>query len=255
VLDTDGNTYAFGGNFKVFNNDNLVVFANKSTGFDADAGIDQGTNTVQQPERSKGYEAGFKAALPGSKLDFTLDWFENTKYNVSIANPAYLNPGAGIPQYLGSGTDFIHGVMLDASSHVSDAISVVWDVAYMPSSLISAPSTPANVGRTLLDVPVWEYGVAARYQFLNGWLKGAAVGVSTNYQSSILESYATATSYQFVEQSTVLWNAFVHYAWKTGRIQHQVGVNLKNIFNRYYLDYAGAPMPQATINVTYSIRL
>jgi len=254
VLDTDGNTYAIGGNFKVLGNDSLVLFGNKSTGFDSEAGIDLGTDSIEKPEKAQGYEAGFKSALLNEKLDFTLAWFQNVKDNINISNPAYLNPGAGIPEYLGSGTDYVHGVTMDASSHLTDNISLVADFAYMPSKLVAAPNTPANVGLPLVDVPKRSFGFAARYQFRDGWPKGLSVGVSTNYQSSIIESYATSSAYQFVETPTLFWNAFVNYSWKTGRLQHRAGLNFKNIFNRYYLDYSGSPYPGATIYFTYALK-
>jgi len=254
VIDTNANTYALGAVYKVLPNDNLALFVNKSTGFDSNVVVDQGIGSIEKPEYSWGWEAGAKSALLNERVDFTASWFEITKNNVSIANPSYLNAGAGIPQYIGAGVDFVHGATLDASFHVSDAISVIGDMSYMRSKLVASASTPANVGDVLPFTPTYLFGLAARYQFLNGWLKGFSVGVSTNYDGGMLVSYATTTAARIRLPSVQLWNAFAHYTWKTGHFQQTLGVNFKNIFNRYYLDDLGEPNPQATITGDYSLK-
>jgi outer membrane receptor protein involved in Fe transport len=235
-------TYSYGANFKVLG-DALVLFGNHSTSFDSNLTVDQGTGTVQAPEHGSGDEFGIKSAMLDERLDFTADYFDITKNNVSIANPSYLNPGSGIPQYLGAGVDRVKGLSVDSSFHVNDNLTVIGDFAYMPSKLVAAPTTPLNVGDELPFTPKYTFGGAFRYQFLTGSLKGWAVGVGTDYIGGYLVSEATATAYKIENPSVQLWNAFVQYQWKIGRYRMSLAYNIKNAFNHFYVDNQNHPNP------------
>lgn len=234
-------SYVLGANYKVFNNDSLVLFGNRSTAFDPRTTIDAGTGEPQDNERSAGWELGIKSLAFDQRLAFTLSTYEIKKLNIPNQNPDY-NDGAvpGVPQFLGQGVERARGAELDMSLRLTPSVTILGSAGYMNARVIESPDDRSLEGDVLLRIPKLTGSMTVRYAFRRGWLKGVRTGVSGSYLGGVLVGRESASRLREERGPIRLANAFASYGWRTDRkYSHSIQVNVLNLTDEFYLDVSG----------------
>ncbi|MEN3952385.1 TonB-dependent receptor [Iodidimonas sp. SYSU 1G8] len=155
--------------------DGLSLFAGYSEGF---RGVVAGGfyGVTPKPETSQNWEAGFKFTAPIKGLTGTASLYQITRQNVITPDPA--NPFF----YLQTGEQRARGAELDLIYEPNPAFSMLFNYAYTDAEVTKDNALP--VGDRLRAVPTHSGRLAVRYRFLDGDLKGLAVGAGITAVSS-----------------------------------------------------------------------
>ncbi len=234
-------SYVVGANYKLFNDERVVLFGNRSTSFDPRTTIDAGTGEPQENERSAGWEIGIKSLSFDQRLAFTLSAYEIKKLNIPNENPDY-DEGAtpGVPQFLGQGVERARGTELDMSWRVTPAVTILGSVGYMDAQVVENPDDPSLEGEDLLRIPKITGSLTARYAFRHGWLKGVRAGLSGSYLGGVVIGRASASRLREERGPVRLANAFLSYGWRPSRkVSHSFQFNVLNLTDEFYLDITG----------------
>ena len=171
-----------------------------------------------KPEESAQTEVGFRLKdLAG--VTATLAWFDLTRKNVAIGDPA--NPGFSIQ----AGKQRSRGVDLDLRWQASP--SWAWIAAFTTQTAeITEDSNATLVGKQLFNVPEQSARLATRYDFRSGDLTGLGLGLGVTHHSR-LPGNSTNT---FFTPATTVWDAQLSYSlWKA-----RLGLNVLNLTDKKY---------------------
>lgn len=230
--DEDALSYTIGANYKL-RGDDLVWFANHSTSFEPNVGIDAGTQAVVPNETAWGLETGLKGTLLNDTLVWSASIFEIKKEDVAISNPDYSSAALpGTPQFILGGREEAKGYEADLRWNASRS----WYVQVGGSFVDAIVTAPASARDRLTKAPRYGGYAATRYVFREGGLKGIRIGASTSYTGDYLFNRGSTTRFRQVHPSVVLHNAFVGYSWRTRDLgTHTVMFNAQNLFDKFYL--------------------
>lgn len=230
--------------------ENVSLYANYSESFNPGSAtdLDYNGNPIGNQE-GEGLEAGIKASLFDSHLNFTAGVFRIEKSNLPFtatnASGVSLPPASGVGSYKVTGAQRSQGVEFDLTYIPSR--SWLLGVSYGKNNVhwaeISplAPRSQSLVGRPPEGVPLENLAVTTRHEVASGALKGFNVRAAARYQgrAAISPSIVDASGNMFFIPSYVTWDFGVGYGWKALGFKHRLDVNVRNAFDKEY--YRGGP--------------
>lgn len=246
----DATSYTLGVNYKILGDD-LVWYANHSTGFEPTVSIDAGTLAVVPSETSRGVETGFKGSLFEDSFVWTASIFEINKEDVAISNPDYSSAALpGTPQYILGGKEHSKGYELDGRWNVNSNLFVQAGGSFIDATV----TEPASARDRSIKSPRYSGYAATRYSFNRGALKGFRVGASMSYTGDYLYNRGSATRFRQVHPAVTLWNGFVSYNFRTNqRLRHSVAFNVLNLTDEYYLQDTFRLARGREMRLTYTV--
>lgn len=246
----DALSYTLGANYKL-RGDNLVWFANHSTGFEPTVSIDNGTQAVVPNETSTGFETGLKGSLFNDELSWTASLFTLKKNDVAISNPAFSTAALpGTPQFILGGQEESKGYEVDGRWNVNPSLYVQAGGGFVDAVV----TDPSDARDRIAKAPRYGGYLATRYVIRTGTWKGLRCGASTSYTSDYLFNRGTATRFRQLHPAVVLHNAFVGYTWRApGKLTHSVALNAQNLFDKFYLQDTFRLARGRELRVTYTV--
>jgi iron complex outermembrane recepter protein len=241
----------------------ISTYLNWSRAFDADS---QGKRALsdRSMEHSTGIDYGFKAGLLEDRLQFTLGGFHTERFDVSVTD---VDPATGETITTNDGAYLSRGGEFDATWRVVDGLTVLVSYAYVNSRQTDAGRDTDAVGRPPARQPEHAGSLAFKYNF-TGRLRGFSVNagyvytggsyVVTNTAGGIFDSRTrvyignnnqrnlTVPSFSKVDFGT-------RYQWRSGKLGHAVGLNVKNVFDREYIKSSRVYGDRRSYFVSYSL--
>ncbi|AZF40908.1 Ferrichrome-iron receptor [Pseudomonas sp. R1-43-08] len=218
------------------------VFANASTSFKPNSGVDAGGQTFK-PEEGVGYEMGIKTELFDDRLSATLAAFHIEKENVLTLDPS-TNTNRAMGKARSQGFD------LQLTGQVTDAIRVIGAFAYIDAEVTKGDNTiPA--GSRILGVAKRSGSLLGVYEFQDGALRGSDLGAAFTYVGD--RSGEAGTGFELPAYHTV--DLLAHYK-ATENVT--VGLNLNNLFDEKYYERSYSSYwvsPGEPRNLTLSLTL
>ncbi|WP_426115091.1 TonB-dependent siderophore receptor [Pseudomonas sp. DSP3-2-2] len=222
----------------------LGVFANASTSFKPNNGLDAAGKTFK-PEEGVGYELGIKTAWFDERLSATLAAFHIEKENVLALDPASDSSRA-------MGKARSQGVDLQFNGQLSEAIRVIGAFAWIDAEVTKGDATiPA--GSRILGVARRSGSLLGVYEFQNGAFKGSDLGAALTYVGD--RSGESGGNFELPAYHTV--DLLAHYKASDNVT---VGLNLNNLFDekyyeRSYSNYWVSPGEPRNLTVSLSLSL
>ncbi len=155
-------------------NDRLSAYSSYSQSFTPNSGTTV-AGAALEPQRGQGYEIGIKSDLIDGKLFATLAYFDISKQNVPVTDPA--NPLFSIT----SGEQSSRGIEFDISGEPAPGLKLVASYAYTDAK-VSANSDPTLVGKKLFGVPEHAASLWATYELQRGQMQGLGFGAGLNFK-------------------------------------------------------------------------
>ncbi len=220
------------------------VFANASTSFKPNSGLDANGKTFK-PEEGVGYEVGIKSELFDDRLSTTLAAFHIEKENVLALDPA-TNTSRAMGKARSQGLD------LQLTGQVTDAIRVIGAFAYIDAEVTKGDrAIPA--GSRILGVAKRSGSLLGVYEFQDGVLRGSDLGAAFTYVGD--RSGEAGTQFELPAYHTV--DLLAHYK-ATENVT--VGLNLNNLFDekyyeRSYSNYWISPGEPRNLTVSLTLNL
>jgi outer membrane receptor protein involved in Fe transport len=267
---TDAVSPQIGLNYKV--TPRQTFFVNCSTSFTPQGSLGDRGERLEN-ETGTGYEAGFKSLFLDGRLSVTTSIYSITKKHVktteleeyelrdAVGN-LVLDPVTGEPVIRTDrrtrtlGTVKSEGIEVDFNYKIGESLQLIGGWGYVNPRITYAGTDLDAVGRRPARTAKMNGGVAGKYNIRSGPLKGLSLNLGFRHTG---DSYAqnptgggTVGADGFVRDhnggrdirtpSYTLWEAGAGYEWRMGKFRHRVRVNLKNIFDKKYIDtsaYAG----------------
>ncbi|CAI2795065.1 TonB-dependent siderophore receptor [Pseudomonas fluorescens group sp.] len=196
------------------------VFANASTSFKPNSGLDANGKTFK-PEEGVGYEVGIKSELFDDRLSATLAAFHIEKENVLALDPA-TNTSRAMGKARSQGFD------LQLTGQVTEAVRVIGAFAYIDAEVTKGDKAiPA--GSRILGVAKRSGSLLGVYEFQDGVLRGSDLGAAFTYVGD--RSGEAGTRFELPAYHTV--DLLAHYK-ATQNVT--VGLNLNNLFDEKYYE-------------------
>ncbi|SFU61488.1 TonB-dependent siderophore receptor [Pseudomonas sp. OV546] len=196
------------------------VFANASTSFKPNSGLDANGKTFK-PEEGVGYEVGIKSELFDDRLSATLAAFHIEKENVLALDPA-TNTSRAMGKARSQGFD------LQLTGQVTEAVRVIGAFAYIDAEVTKGDKAiPA--GSRILGVAKRSGSLLGVYEFQDGVLRGSDLGAAFTYVGD--RSGEAGTRFELPAYHTV--DLLAHYK-ATENVT--VGLNLNNLFDEKYYE-------------------
>ena len=220
------------------------VFANASTSFKPNSGLDANGKTFK-PEEGVGYEVGIKSELFDDRLSATLAAFHIEKENVLALDPA-TNTSRAMGKARSQGFD------LQLTGQVTEAVRVIGAFAYIDAEVTKGDKAiPA--GSRILGVAKRSGSLLGVYEFQDGVLRGSDLGAAFTYVGD--RSGEAGTRFELPAYHTV--DLLAHYK-ATQNVT--VGLNLNNLFDekyyeRSYSDYWINPGEPRNLTVSLTLSL
>lgn len=196
------------------------VFANASTSFKPNSGLDAGGKSFK-PEEGVGYEVGIKSELFDERLSATLAAFHIEKENVLAMDPATDTNRA-------MGKARSQGLDLQVTGQVTDAIRVIGAFAYIDAE-VTKGDKEIPTGSRILGVAKRSGSLLGVYEFQDGALRGSDLGAAFTYVGD--RSGEAGTGFELPAYHTV--DLLAHYK-ATKNVT--VGLNLNNLFDEKYYE-------------------
>ncbi|OAJ46524.1 TonB-dependent siderophore receptor [Pseudomonas marginalis] len=198
----------------------IGVFANASTSFKPNSGLDANGKTFK-PEEGVGYEVGIKSELFDDRLSATLAAFHIEKENVLALDPA-TNTSRAMGKARSQGFD------LQLTGQVTEAVRVIGAFAYIDAEVTKGDKAiPA--GSRILGVAKRSGSLLGVYEFQDGVLRGSDLGAAFTYVGD--RSGEAGTRFELPAYHTV--DLLAHYK-ATENVT--VGLNLNNLFDEKYYE-------------------
>jgi iron complex outermembrane recepter protein len=224
-------TVQSGLNFRL--NSRVTLYGSYSTSFQPQTVLDDAGNAFP-PQLGKGYDAGFKTSLlAGDQLFLTLGYFELTHENIvesQVVDNRTVNLLSG---KLGS-----HGVEFSLGGVVAKALTIKMGMGYTDAKILTNKNTPILQGLPPRAVAKWNGGMAVKYDFRKGRIKGAYVGTNVNYLSKARYNNSNvSTLVHFYLPGWTKVDFSTGYGWRSANQKYNqaVGLVLKNAFDRFYM--------------------
>ncbi|OAM88804.1 TonB-dependent receptor [Termitidicoccus mucosus] len=230
----EATTFSVGANLKLFG-DALVFYANYGTGFTISNTYDQGNGNFMPNITSRGVEIGFKGSFLGDRFIYTLSAYNIKKKGVPVTNDLWnssIGANPDIPQFLGDGIDRSKGFDGEIKWKPSSGLTLTVGGAYMEPTTYSRAITPMT--DRMINIPRVNAYATTVYNFKNGVLKGLGLGGSITHQGDRLVGRVSGSRLRMAEPSTILAGCFASYAWKKGKWQNSLRLNVTNLFDKEY---------------------
>lgn len=179
------------------------------------------------PETGLQYEAGIKWRSPAERVMATLAFYELTRDNVAIADPA--NPGFSI-----NGGEFrSKGIEFDVAGQLTSSLQIIGNYTHTDTRVLSSDTLP--VGARIMNVPTDSGSLWLRYTIQNGWLRGFGLGFGVFASSD----KAGDNNDSFKLPGYTRYDAALYYRRElaSGPLSAIYGrVNFFNVFDRKYYE-------------------
>lgn len=182
-------TYQLGALVKA--TDWLSLFANKSTGFNPQPQINSNTGLALPNNTSDGYDYGIKSALMGGRLNLTLDRFAIDEYNLAVTET---DPVTSQKDTILSGELQAKGFEFDFNYQLTANLIVLGDWGYTQTQTVNSYALTFLDDTPVRRVPRDNAGIALRYQFSSGPLRGLFVVADATYDSKSLVNLGSGKS-------------------------------------------------------------
>jgi outer membrane receptor for ferric coprogen and ferric-rhodotorulic acid len=230
-------------------------------------------------QRGEGLEAGIKASLFSERLNFTLTYYDTDKKKVprtarDTDGTAFTIPGS-TDAYSNLNDINTRGVELDLNCRATPALNFLVAAAY---NKVSYTWVQNATEQYLLQVPPdstprWIASAAFTYKVNQGTFKGLNLRLGVRYMGAMIVNNSTASvfgnskvrapdisignrtyrQYYFENPAYILVEGGIGYGWRSGKINHNVGINLKNALDTIYMRGSRPGDPMALI-LSYEIR-
>lgn len=220
----------------------IGVFANASTSFKPNNGLDAGGQSFK-PEEGLGYEVGIKSELFDDRLSATLAAFHIEKENVLA-----LDPTTDVNRAMGKARS--QGFDLQLTGQVTDAIRLIGAFAYIDAEVTKGDKA-IPTGSRILGVAKRSGSLLGVYEFQEGALRGSDVGAAFTYVGD--RSGEAGSHFKLPAYHTV--DLLAHYKASDNVT---VGLNLNNLFDEKYYERSYSNYwvtPGEPRNVTVSLTL
>lgn len=192
-----------------------------SESFSPTATMNPETNAPMKPETGRQYEVGVRYQPSGSKSKYSAAVFDLRRHNYVTYTPTY--------EPKQTGEISVRGLELEANFQPVKNMNVMAAYTYTPRAIVTASSTPSEIGKQMQAVSRNQLSIWADYRFALGLKLGVGarfMGANRGYQES---ASATVPSY------TVL-DALVGYDIE----RWSLALNIRNLANRIYLGNCSA---------------
>lgn len=256
----------------------LHVYGSYSQSYFVDQTANIGTiaDSNFQPETAKGWDYGIKGSFLNERLNFTLGGYYINRYNVGVTEIYEVPPvGSGIfnTETLYDGNQLVRGWESDLSWRITDDLTFGGSFAEVNSKYTYFGSgAPEAVGRSVNGVAPENGSAYLKYVFDHGAAKGLSLNALATYVASTPseapnagDTVSTTTGTAIVKGSTyqwklrtpsfTIWNFGVHYRLPhtVHGLNQEIGVNLNNAFNKFYLRTGRTLGDSRTLLITYTI--
>jgi iron complex outermembrane recepter protein len=240
----DDLTYNVGLNYNL--SSETVLFASHSTSFNPKGNVYSHTGKPMPNERGEGYELGFRAKLPGNRVDLGASYFHIERQNIRIQNPAFdplVDSPSLKPEFVAGGLDRSKGFEVYANGKVSDELSARLSLGTADAKHIKSLDGWRQ-GLPLVRTPEWNYSVGASYARRSGLLKGFNLSAAYRAQSGyrLQDRAPTAADRRGALRAEAGGNLDLAagYRWKSGdRFRQVVRVALKNALDDVFIEGSG----------------
>lgn len=179
-------TYQAGINYRLI--PALTFFASTSTSFMPQPGTGfrlnatgTGVDTFGLPnEQGEGYEAGVKVSLMHDRLNFTVSLFDIERTDV-VQSSVSVNIGTTQQTVTPINTEAAEGVDLDFSFVLTDELQVFGAYGYNNAEVKESDFSRWLIGSRLRRAPQHNGGVAFKYEFKEGALRGLFFNAGVKY--------------------------------------------------------------------------
>lgn len=196
------------------------LFANASTSFKPNNGLDAGGKTFK-PEEGVGYEVGIKSELFDERLSATLAAFHIDKENVLA-----LDPGTDSSRAMGKARS--QGFDAQLTGQLTDAVRMIGAYALIDAEVTKGdPAIPA--GSRILGVAKHSASLLGVYEFQDGRLKGSDIGAALTYVGD--RSGEAGGRFELPAYRTL--DLLAHYKASDNLT---LGLNLNNLFDEKYYE-------------------
>jgi outer membrane receptor protein involved in Fe transport len=182
-------TYQLGASYKVV--DGVNLYANKSSAFNPQPQLDSYTGLPLPNNKSTGYEFGIKTSFLHERLNVSLDRFFIDEFNL-VQNET--DPITGVKDTILSGEQQAKGYEAEIQYQITSKLQVMGDWGYTPTTVLKSNTLTFLNGLPARRVPRNNAGLALRYQFTNGMLKGLFVIADVKYFSKSLVNLGSGKS-------------------------------------------------------------
>jgi iron complex outermembrane receptor protein len=213
-------------------------YVSYSESFSPTVTMDPETNTPLKPETGRQYEAGVRYVPTDGKGRYSAAIFDLRRRNYITYTPEFL------PRQ--TGEIAVRGLELEAAFQPLKNLNVIAAYTYTPKAIVTASSTPSEIGKQMQAVSRNQLSVWADYRFATGLRVGIGaryMGSNRGYQES---AAAPLPSYTVVD-------ALVAYDLQ----RWSLALNLRNLGNKAYLSNCSAgscrygELRQAVATATY----
>ncbi len=247
----------------------LSPYVSWSTGFNPLV-QNQDAKAPLPAETAKGWDYGVKAAFLQDRLNFTLGGYYITRENVVVT----VTDSSGNSVNESAGSQLVRGIEFDSNWRVMDNFTVGATWGHVDSRITNDGFRYMSIGRSAPRLAPDNVGVYGRYEWINGALKGLSVNLGVTYSGpSKPENFNAGDTYAldpvtkkqvFVRSNNqwaltipgyVVWNGGIRYHFRpeNSHFAHEIGFNVNNVFDKFYISTARTKGDTASYFLSYSI--
>lgn len=234
-----------GANYKL--TPQTALYFNRSNSFSPNA--QRGSAGIPASETAQGWDYGVKAGFFDDRLQFTLGGFYIIREGVTVTEIDAAGNQVDVP----AGTQRARGAEFDMTWRVTDDLTLLGGYGYVDARIIENGRDRDSVGRRPARIPVDNAGLALKYKLTQGLSANAGItytgksfadstaggiteGASSPNRGLILSNDGRR-NIRIPGYSTVdVGLTYRFRADRASKFQHTVRLNLKNLFDREYID-------------------
>jgi len=198
----------------------VSLFANYSQSFTPSTET-TASGSPLEPERGEGFEVGVKTELFKEKLLATLTYFNITKENVVVSDPANILFSTAV------GEQKSQGFELDVTGEILPGWKIIASYSYIDAK-VTEDTDPSFVDNRLFGVPYNMASLWMTYEIQKGALQGLGFGAGFNYVGDRFGDLANT----YTVGDYFIGNAAIFYQ----RDRYRFALNFKNISDADYIE-------------------
>jgi outer membrane receptor protein involved in Fe transport len=253
-----------GANYKV--TPQLAAYANYSRSFFPNQQFITAASIspAYKSETAEGYDYGFKGSFLQDRLNFTVAGYYIIRENVVVN---VINDLTGVTESRPEGDHLVRGAEFDFNWQVNNDVTFGGSYGHVYSKITDFGLRTRSVGRSPARITPNNFGVYLKYAPGSGSLKGLSANLGVTYLDETPteapdagDTYTGAAFTRSNDQwavkvpSATVWNLGVRYTLpRSGRLGHQFGVNVNNLFDLDYLTPGKGQGDRRAVYFTYAL--
>ncbi|UQI41521.1 TonB-dependent siderophore receptor [Vreelandella venusta] len=205
----------------------LSPYMNYATTFVPARQVSVTTNEPLDPITGRQYELGLRYDIPDTDTAITL-----STYDIVMKND--INYDSAIGGYRNVGRTDSNGVELELVSDINDALSVAVAYTYTDARIVEDVAFPRYEDNQVAGVPRHKASLWANYEFLEGAMQGAEVGLGVRYLGSSNAYPDASLAYGDVLSTKAVTLADISLGYDFND-NWRVGLNVENLFDKQYV--------------------